>query len=339
MANGRLKLRLTTGSALPVTGALVRIKTSAGPLIFEERIPAGSDGVSRDFTLEVPEESASFNPEEILTPYGVYNIEVIATDFETVYINGVQVFANREALLEVQMQPLPEAFPPSQGPVYLNVPPHALRLPPQAPGDISTLNPQRPVGQLHTTPYIPEYITVHLGVPNDTLARNVTVTFQDYIKNVASSEIYPTWPEESLKANILAQISLVLNRVYTEWYRSRGYDFDITNSTQFDQYFVEGRNFFDNISRIVDDIFNIYLRKPGREEPFYAEYCNGTTVTCPGMSQWGTVPITGRLIIFLMSSLPMCLVRVRECSAKTRWPSMNGASKTWTSVGNASAAS
>lgn len=294
MAFGQLKIRLITGSALPVSGATVRIKTSAGPLIYEETVSLGSDGVSRSFSLEVPEFSASLMPEELLTPYGLYNIEVINSSFQNTYINGVQVFPDREAVLSVQMQPLPESFPPSQGPVYITVPPHALRLPALPPGDISSLAPARPLGQLHTTPYIPEFITVHLGIPTDTLARNVTVTFQDYIKNVASSEIYPTWPEESLRANILAQISLVLNRVYTEWYRSRGYDFDITNSTQFDQYFVEGRNFFENISRIVDDIFNVYLRKPGREEPFYAEYCNGTTSTCPGMSQWGTVDLANR---------------------------------------------
>ena len=294
MANGKLRLRLLTGSALPVTGAVVRIKTGAGPLIYEGRILPGSDGVSQEFELEVPDFLTTFDPDEILTPYGLYNVEVLAPNFQNTYINGVQIFADREAALDVELQPLPEAFPPSQGPVNISIPPHALRLPSQPPADLSTLAPQRPVGQLHTTPYIPEYITVHLGVPNDTLARNVTVTFQDYIKNVASSEVYPTWPEESLKANILAQISLVLNRVYTEWYRSRGYDFDITNSTQYDQYFVEGRNFFDNISRLVDEIFNVYLRKPGREEPFYAEYCNGTTVTCPGMSQWGTVGLANQ---------------------------------------------
>ncbi len=291
MANGILRLRLITGSALPVNNATVRIKTAAGPLLYEERIPIGRDGVSEGFVLETPELSTSFQSGQSAFPYALYNIEVVSADFQTSYINGVQVFPDTEAILEVDMQPLPEAFPPSQGPIYINIPPHALRLPDAPPPDLSILPPPRPTGQIHTSPYIPEFITVHLGVPNNTLARNVTVTFQDYIKNVASSEIYPTWPEESLRANILAQISLVLNRVYTEWYRSRGYDFDITNSTQYDQYFVEGRNFFESVSRIVDEIFNVYLRKPGREEPFYAEYCNGTTSTCPGMSQWGTVDL------------------------------------------------
>lgn len=139
-------------------------------------------------------------------------------------------------------------------------------------------------------PIIPEYITVHLGPP-DSDARNVRVTFPEYIMNVASSEIFPTWPESALRANIYAQISFALNRVYTEYYRIRGYDFDITNSTAIDQYFVYGRDIFDNIRRIVGDIFNSYLRRQGNIEPLFAQYCNGTTVTCNGMSQWGTVEL------------------------------------------------
>ena len=139
-------------------------------------------------------------------------------------------------------------------------------------------------------PYIPETITVHLGEP-DQQAENVTVPFIDYIKNVASSEIYPTWPESALRANILAQISFALNRVYTEYYRSRGYSFNITNSTAIDQSFINGRNYFDTISLIVDEIFNDYLRKRDRIEPLFAQYCNGTTVTCGGLSQWGSLDL------------------------------------------------
>ena len=136
-------------------------------------------------------------------------------------------------------------------------------------------------------PYVPQRITVHLGAP-DAYAANVTVTFPDYVKNVASSEIYPTWEESAIRANILAIISFALNRVYTEFYRSRGYDFEITNSTAYDQAFVNGRSFFDNISRIVDEIFNDYMRRPGFVEPLAAKFCNGTTVTCEGLSQWGS---------------------------------------------------
>ncbi len=136
-------------------------------------------------------------------------------------------------------------------------------------------------------PYVPEQITVHLGPPSANAA-NVTVDFIDYVKNVASSEIYPTWDESALRANILAIVSFALNRVYTEFYRSRGYDFDITNSTAYDQFFVNGRSFFENVSRLVDELFNDYLRRPGFVEPLAAKFCNGTTVTCEGLSQWGS---------------------------------------------------
>lgn len=136
-------------------------------------------------------------------------------------------------------------------------------------------------------PFVPQQITVHLGAPGSSAA-NVTVPFIDYVKNVASSEIYPTWEEDALRANILAIVSFALNRVYTEFYRSRGYDFDITNSTAYDQYFVNGRSIFENVGRIVDEFFNDYLRRPGFVEPLAAKFCNGTTVTCEGLSQWGS---------------------------------------------------
>ena len=136
-------------------------------------------------------------------------------------------------------------------------------------------------------PFVPQNITVHLGTPTSDAA-NVTVSFADYVKNVASSEIYPTWEESALRANILAITSFALNRIYTEYYRSRGYDFDITNSTAFYQAFVNGRSIFENISRLVDDLFNDYLRRPEFVEPLAAKFCNGTTVTCEGLSQWGS---------------------------------------------------
>lgn len=136
-------------------------------------------------------------------------------------------------------------------------------------------------------PYIPQRITVHLGAPSSDAA-NVTVNFADYVKNVASSEIYPTWEEAALRANILAIVSFALNRVYTEFYRSRGYSFDITNSTAYDQFFVNGRSYFTNVARLVDELFDDYLRRPGFVEPLAAKFCNGTTVTCEGLSQWGS---------------------------------------------------
>ncbi len=138
---------------------------------------------------------------------------------------------------------------------------------------------------------IPEYITVHLGDPDDASAPNIRVPFIEYIKNVASSEIYPTWPENALRANIYAQVTYALNRVYTEWYRSRGYDFDITNSTRYDQKFIQGREIFEPVSQIVDNLFNDYLVRQGFVQPLFAQYCNGTTSQCEGLSQWGTVDL------------------------------------------------
>lgn len=143
------------------------------------------------------------------------------------------------------------------------------------------------------TPVIPDYITVHLGRPNSA-ARNVRIPFTDYIKNVASSEIYPTWPENALRANIYAQVSFALNRIFSEYYRSRGYDFDITNSTAYDQAYVDGRDIFSNISKLVDELFNDYVTKGNQIQPYFTEYCDGRTVSCKGLSQWGTVTLANQ---------------------------------------------
>ncbi|MBQ3564231.1 MAG: peptidoglycan-binding protein [Clostridia bacterium] len=146
---------------------------------------------------------------------------------------------------------------------------------------------------MNGTPFIPSTITVHLGRP-DAPAENVTLPFPDYIKNVASSELYPTWPENALRANIYAQVSFALNRVYTEWYRSQGYDFDITNTTAFDQAFVNGRSVFDEVSRIVDELFNDYVRRQGTVEPLFTAYCDGRQTTCDGLRQWDTVTLANQ---------------------------------------------
>ena len=139
-------------------------------------------------------------------------------------------------------------------------------------------------------PVIPEYITVHLGRPTEA-ARNVKVPFLDYVSNVASSEIYPTWPENELRANIYAQVSFALNRIYTEFYRSRGYDFDITNSTSIDQSFVEGREIFDNIRELTAELFDSYVTRGGNVEPYFTQYCDGDRLRCDGLEQWATVPL------------------------------------------------
>ncbi len=146
----------------------------------------------------------------------------------------------------------------------------------------------------YLTPTIPTNITVHLGAPDNTNAKNITIPFQEYIKNVASSEIYPNWPEDAIKANILAQISFALNRIYNEWYPSRGYSFDITSVPSYDQTFVEDREFFENIVRIVDNIFNNYIVREGQIQPLFAQYCDGRLTTCNGLSQWGSVSLANQ---------------------------------------------
>ena len=143
------------------------------------------------------------------------------------------------------------------------------------------------------TPFIPETITVHLGTP-DSDAPDVTLDFASYVKNVASSEIFPTWPESALRANIYAIVSFALNRIYTEWYRSRGYNFDITATTQYDQKFINGREYFQNISYLVDELYNDYVQRQGSVEPLFTAFCNGTTSTCDGLSQWGTVTLANQ---------------------------------------------
>ncbi len=186
------------------------------------------------------------------------------------------------------------------------------------------------------TPYIPETITVKLGTP-DSDAPTVTVDFASYIKNVASSEIFPTWPESALRANIYAITSFALNRIYTEWYRSRGYDFDITATTQFDQKFINGREYFENISYLVDELFNDYVRRQGSVEPLFTAFCNGTTTTCAGLSQWGTVELANRgltpyeiLQYYYGSDIDI----VKNAPVKTAMPSYPGIELREGSAGN-----
>ena len=245
-------------------------------------------GRTPPFRVCAPPQEASLDPNYEGLPYGLYDAQVLAEGFSPVTIRGIQVFAGVESVVPLELNPQPVGREQEPGEVF-EIPPNALRtIPEQQPigpeGDI-------PVGQVLDTVYIPRYITVHLGAPSNASAQNVTVDFAHYIKNVASSEIYPTWPENAIRANIYAQISFALNRVFTEWYPSRGYSFNITNHTGYDQYYIPGRNIFTNISRIVDEIFTTYIRRPGALNPLFAEYCSGTTVTCAGLSQWGTVSL------------------------------------------------
>lgn len=186
------------------------------------------------------------------------------------------------------------------------------------------------------TPYIPETITVHLGTP-DSNAPNVTVDFASYVKNVASSEIFPTWPESALRANIYAIVSFALNRIYTEWYRSRGYDFDITSTTQYDQKFINGREYFQNISYLVDELYNDYVRRQGTIEPLFTAFCNGTTSTCDGLSQWGTVTLAERGMVpfeILQYYYGDDIEIVKNAPVRTAMPSYPGIPLQFGSAGN-----
>ena len=262
------------------------------------------------FQLTAPDKALTLDETYNAPAYSVSDVYVTAPGYKTIHIQNVEIVDTQTAILPVNMIPLEESDQEPEididlGQIGLLDPEHqsmvAIRLEPVALLDPAPRNQREgmdptPRGVLREV-FIPDFITVHLGTPANTSARNVRVRFIDYIKNVTSSEIYPTWPQNSLVANIHAIVSFTLNRVYTEWYRIRGFNFDITNSTAFDQAFRYGGPVFENISRIVDGIFNVYARRIGFQNPFFTSYCNGTTATCAGLSQWGTVPLAKAGII------------------------------------------
>ena len=220
-------------------------------------------------------------------PYAVYNVTITAGGRETLHIGGVEVLPTGRSIQRAALSP---ARAGSFNVRNLLLAPHALWGPP------STRQPEEEVKPLPEQsglvvlpePVIPEYIVVHSGRPDDPSAPNYWVRFKDYIKNVACSEIYSTWKTEAIKANVLAIISFTLNRVYTEWYRGKGYDFTITSSTAFDQSFSYGRTIFEEIGVVVDDLFTTYVTKEGISQPLFTQYCDGRRVQCGGLSQWGS---------------------------------------------------
>ena len=287
MANSAtLLFQLYTGrQALPVAGAKVTVTPRDGSparVLYTNAV-----GRTAPLALNAPNPALGLRPEPGALPYALCDAVVEATGFLPLKLRGLQLWAGVEALESVELDPAPRNADPLDEVNVLIPPPAVVTQQPRDPSSIPADAQPRVLERV----YIPRYITVHLGRPDNASARNVTISFQDYIKNVASSEIYPTWPDAALRANIYCQISFALNRVYTEWYPSRGYSFNITNNTAFDQAYVQGRNIFTNISRIVDEIFNEYVRRKGSVNPLFTEYCNGTTVTCQGLSQWGTVPL------------------------------------------------
>ena len=269
---GYIQVRAYTSYArLPLKDVAVTVTSPDGTAIAMRL--TDRNGKILPIEVPVPDKKESQQPEPGEKPFTNVNLYARLAGFEQVDAEDLQVFADTITVQDLEMVPLSEL--PNQFDQSVRYRTAAKSLG----GD--SLPPVSPI------PYIPQRITVHLGPP-DASAANVTVSFVDYVKNVASSEIYPTWEESALRANILAIVSFALNRVYTEFYRSRGYDFDITSSTAYDQFFVNGRSFFENVSRLVDELFNDYIRRQGFVEPLAAKFCNGTTVTCEGLSQWGS---------------------------------------------------
>ena len=281
-------LRIQTFAArqsAPVEGVTVAVQGDG----FTLHCITDATGSAADIPVEAPACALSLDEDNTTRPYAIVSLTAAKPGYRTVRIEGIQIFAGQVTLAQPQMLPVTEDdrdIP--NAPIV--IPPHALFA---GSGGSGAQPVENCVPRVLEQVIIPKNITVHLGKPAAS-ARNVTVSFRDYIANVASSEVYPTWPEQALRANIHCQISLALNRIYTEWYPSKGYTFNITNSTSYDQYYVHGRTVFDVMVRITDDIFNTYLRKRGTVNPYYSEYCDGKSVTCPGLKQWGTVTLANQ---------------------------------------------
>ncbi|WP_346937166.1 peptidoglycan-binding protein [Clostridium sp.] len=290
MGRGFIKVELFTArEVVPISGGNIFIlKGTSVDFDKGHILTTDSSGITRILEVDTPDIELSKSKDSDEIPYAVYDLYVRAHGYKDAVVEGVQVFPDEVSIQQIEMIPTTKEREFLEELEHNYIPPHKLiEEMPRA-----QVDEKEPISQSKVLirPYIPEFITVHLGAPSS-YAENVTVRFPEYIKNVASSEIYPTWPEHAIRANIYCQISFALNRVYTEWYRNKGYNFQITNSTAYDQYFVKGRNIFENISRIVDNIFNEYITRVGYMEPLLAQYCNGTTVTCKGLSQWDTVKL------------------------------------------------
>lgn len=269
----------------PISGAKVRISDPVDGAVLDELI---TDSSGQTETVELPAPSIAYSVAETdERPYATYNVTVLAEGFRTIHIGGVQLLPDSLSLQGVAME---KATPGGFNVTNYRIEPHTLwgTYPAKIPEDEVKPLPEPEGLVVLPEPVIPEFIVVHLGKPQDSSAKNMWVYFKDYIKNVASSEIYSTWTPETIKANVLAIISFTLNRVYTEWYRGKGYDFTVTNSTAYDQAFVPERTIFDSISQTVDDIFSTYITKEGIVQPLLTQYCDGRRVQCSGLSQWGS---------------------------------------------------
>lgn len=283
---GRLQINVTSAlGATPISGAKVAIYYTGEPERELEEVTTNASGQTETLELSAPPLEYSMEPSE-QQPYSEYTIEVTAPGYEPVEVAGAEILPEVTALQNIQMLPVQEG----QEYERFVIPAHTLfgDYPPKiAEAEIKPINETGEI--VLSRVVVPEYVIVHDGVPTDSSAVNYWVRYKDYIKNVASSEIYATWSDAAIRANILAIMSFTLNRVYTEWYRNKGYDFTITSSTAFDHKWINGRNIFENISRIVDEMFGNYLSRPNVKQPILTQYCDGKRVTCPNwMSQWGS---------------------------------------------------
>ncbi|MBS6160457.1 MAG: peptidoglycan-binding protein [Firmicutes bacterium] len=282
------KLRLSVISALrnqPVEDATVTISYSGDPNSIIETAKTDANGQIPELTLPAPPLEYSMAPSEY-QPYSEYTFRISKEGFEDLDISGSEILPETTSIQRAVMNPAQ----PQNNFEDIVIPAHTLYgdYPEKIPED--EIKPMDTSGEIVLSRVvIPEYVVVHDGAPTNPTAQNYYVRYRDYIKNVASSEIYATWPDSTIRANVLAIMSFTLNRVYTEFYRNKGYDFTITSSTAFDHKWIHGRNIFESISRIVDEVFHNYLSRPGVRQPILTQYCDGQRVTCPGwMTQWGS---------------------------------------------------
>lgn len=280
---GKLQIQVRTSIRnRPIPDARVRISYTGAPGDPLEELVTDQNGQTETIELPTPPLELSLTPQE-LQPYSEYSIQVQAPGFESIDISGIEMLSGESSTQNAFLKE-------TQGFEDIVIPAHTLYA--QYPSKIpeAEIKPINETGEIVLSRVvIPEYVVVHDGAPTDSTATNYYVRYRDYIKNVACSEIYATWPTETIKANVLAIMSFTLNRVYTEWYRNRGYDFTITSSTAFDHKWIYGRNIFDSISDIVDELFENYLSRPNVRQPILTQYCDGRMVQCPGwMTQWGS---------------------------------------------------
>lgn len=284
---GRLQISVTSEiTAYPIENATISISYTGVPNSTLEQLQTNQVGQTEIVELDTPPLEYSLDQTIEEQPYSEYTLQVNAPGFEPISIAGAEILADVTALQDVRLRPLVEDAEPE---VYV-IPAHTLygEYPPKIPED--EIKPINESGEIVLSRVvIPEYVIVHDGSPRDSTATNYYVKYKDYIKNVASSEIYATWTENAIRANVLAIMSFTLNRVYTEYYRNRGYDFTITSSTAFDHKWIPERNYFDTISTIVDELFADYLSRPNVRQPILTQYCDGRRVQCPNwLTQWGS---------------------------------------------------